>query len=271
MADERHRWVVGPGSRPDLDGIDPDGTPGAPGSKAELETTTEELVFTLADLQNRLWAESRRSVLLVLQALDAGGKDGTIRKVFTGVNPQGVRVTSFKAPTPDELAHDFLWRIHARTPAAGEIGVFNRSHYEDVLVVRVEDLVAEPVWRARYAAIRHFEDQLAASGTTIVKVSLHIPAEEQARRFRSRLTEPAKRWKFSSGDLEVRAKWDQYREAYLDAIEETSTKAAPWYVVPADQKKYRNWAVLQILVATLQDMDPQFPEPSEDLDGIVIE
>ncbi|HRA35411.1 MAG TPA: polyphosphate kinase 2 family protein [Acidimicrobiales bacterium] len=271
MADERHRWVVGPGSRPDLDGIDPDGTPGAPGSKAELETTTEELVFTLADLQNRLWAESRRSVLLVLQALDAGGKDGTIRKVFTGVNPQGVRVTSFKAPTPDELAHDFLWRIHARTPAAGEIGVFNRSHYEDVLVVRVEDLVAEPVWRARYAAIRHFEDQLAASGTTIVKVYLHISAEEQARRFRSRLTEPAKRWKFSSGDLEVRAKWDQYREAYLDAIEETSTKAAPWYVVPADQKKYRNWAVLQILVATLQDMDPQFPEPSEDLDGIVIE
>ena len=271
MADERHRWVVGPGSRPDLDGIDPDGTPGAPGSKAELETTTEELVFTLADLQNRLWAESRRSVLLVLQALDAGGKDGTIRKVFTGVNPQGVRVTSFKAPTPDELAHDFLWRIHARTPAAGEIGVFNRSHYEDVLVVRVEDLVAEPVWRARYAAIRHFEDQLAASGTTIVKVYLPTSAEEQARRFRSRLTEPAKRWKFSSGDLEVRAKWDQYREAYLDAIEETSTKAAPWYVVPADQKKYRNWAVLQILVATLQDMDPQFPEPSEDLDGIVIE
>lgn len=259
-----------PGSRP-IDGIDPDGTPGAPGSKAELETTTEELVFTLADLQNRLWAESRRSVLLVLQALDAGGKDGTIRKVFTGVNPQGVRVTSFKAPTPDELGRRLLWRIHARTPAAGEIGVFDRSHDEDVLVVRVEDLVAEPVWRARYAAIRHFEDQLVVSGTTIVKVYLHISARSRPDGSGVRLTEPAKRWKFSSGDLEVRAKWDQYREAYLDAIEETSTKAAAGYVVPADQKKVPDRWSLQILVATLQDMDPQFPEPSEDLDGIVIE
>lgn len=270
MADERHRWVVKSGTRPDLDGIDPAGTPGAPRSKDDLEEATEALVFTLADLQNRLWAESRRSVLLVLQALDAGGKDGTIRKVFTGVNPQGVQVSSFKVPTHHELAHDFLWRIHARVPARGEIGVFNRSHYEDVLVARVEDLVPEGVWRARYPAIRHFEENLAADGTAIVKVYLHISAEEQAKRFRSRLTEPAKRWKFSSGDLEVRAKWDRYREAYLDAIEETSTKVAPWYVVPADQKKYRNWAVLQILVATLQEMDPTFPEPTEDLDDIVV-
>lgn len=270
MADERHRWLVKPGTRPDLDGIDPAGTPGAPGSKDDLEEATEALVFTLADLQNRLWAESRRSVLLVLQALDAGGKDGTIRKVFTGVNPQGVKVSSFKAPTHHELAHDFLWRIHARVPGRGEIGVFNRSHYEDVLVARVEDLVPERVWRARYPAIRHFEENLAADGTVIVKVYLHISSEEQARRFRSRLTEPSKRWKFSSGDLEVRAKWDRYRAAYLDAMEETSTKVAPWYVVPADQKKYRNWAVLQILVATLREMDPRFPEPTEDLDDIVV-
>ncbi|HMS90044.1 MAG TPA: polyphosphate kinase 2 family protein, partial [Acidimicrobiales bacterium] len=204
MADERHRWVVGPGSRPDLDGIDPDGTPGAPGSKAELETTTEELVFTLADLQNRLWAESRRSVLLVLQALDAGGKDGTIRKVFTGVNPQGVRVASFKAPTAHELSHDFLWRIHRETPGMGEIGVFNRSHYEDVLIVRVEELVPEPVWRDRYAHIRHFEDVLADAGTSVVKVFLHISKDEQAERFRARLDTPEKRWKFSAADLEVR-------------------------------------------------------------------
>jgi PPK2 family polyphosphate:nucleotide phosphotransferase len=270
MADERHRWVVEPGSRPALDDIDPNSTPGAPGKKDDLETDTEALVATLADLQNRLWAESRRSVLLVLQALDAGGKDGTIRKVFTGVNPQGVKVSSFKAPTHHELAHDFLWRIHARTPGAGEIGVFNRSHYEDVLVARVDELVPESVWRARYPAIRHFEDNLAANGTAIVKVYLHISSEEQARRFRSRLTEPAKRWKFSSGDLAVRAKWDHYRAAYLDAMEETSTATAPWYVVPADQKTYRNWAVLQILVATLEEMDPQFPAPEEDLDHIVV-
>lgn len=270
VADERHRWLVDPGSWPDLDGTDPTATPGSPGSGDDLEDATSELVAALAGLQNRLWAEARRSLLLVLQSLDAGGKDGTIRKVFTGVNPQGVTVTSFKQPSAEELAHDFLWRVHARTPKAGEIGVFNRSHYEDVLVARVDDLVSEPVWRARYGAIRHFEENLAASGTAIVKVYLHISAEEQARRFRSRLTEPDKRWKFSSGDLAVRAKWDDYREAYLDAIGETSTQNAPWYVIPADVKKYRNWAVLQILVATLREMDPQFPAPSEDLEGIVV-
>jgi PPK2 family polyphosphate:nucleotide phosphotransferase len=196
---------------------------------------------------------------MVLQAMDAGGKDGTIRKVFTGVNPQGVRVSSFKAPTDEELAHDFLWRIHQRTPAHGELGVFNRSHYEDVLIVRVDELVPEPVWRARYEQIRDFESMLAASGTTIVKFFLHISPDEQAERLQARLDDPSKRWKFAAADLDVRKHWDAYQAAYEEAISETSTEDAPWYVIPADRKWYRNWAILQVLLATMAELDPQFP------------
>lgn len=270
MDDHRPLWRVPAGQRPDLGTADTDRTPIAPRGRKELERESEALVERLAELQGRLWAEGRRSLLLVLQALDAGGKDGTIRKVFTGVNSQGVHVTSFKAPTAEELAHDFLWRIHHHTPGAGEIVVFNRSHYEDVLVARVDELVPEPVWRARYGAIRAFEQTLVDAGTTIVKVFLHISADEQAERFRARLEEPDKRWKFSRGDLVVREKWDAYQEAYADALGETSTDAAPWYVVPADDKKARNWIVLQILVATLEQMDPRYPEPDDGLDDIVI-
>lgn len=265
------RWRVAPGSKVDLDAIDPRSAEGAPGDKAAVELLIDDLVARLGAWQQRLWAEGERSLLVVLQAMDAGGKDGTIRKVFTGVNPQGVRVASFKAPTPDELAHDFLWRIHRQTPAAGEIGIFNRSHYEDVLVVRVEDLVPEPTWRARYRHIRAFEEALADGGTTIVKLFLHISRDEQRERFQARLDDPTKRWKFSAADLDVRARWDDYRAAYEDALVETSTDRSPWYVIPADRKWYRNWAVLQVLLATLEEMDPQFPEPEAGLDELTID
>lgn len=270
MTDELDRWLVEPGTRPDLDGIDTRSTDGAPGDKVTTKLVTKGLVAELAEGQNRLWAEGRRSILLVLQALDAGGKDGTIRKVFTGVNPQGVRVASFKVPSTLERSHDFLWRVHREVPRTGEIGIFNRSHYEDVLVARVDDLVPEDVWRRRYRAIRGFEETLADAGTSVVKVYLHISPEEQRERLQTRLDDPQKRWKFAKSDLDVRTKWDAYREAYLDAIEETSTSHAPWYVVPADRKWYRDWSVMRILLATIARLDPQFPEEEPGLDDIVV-
>ncbi|MCU1497400.1 MAG: UDP-galactose-lipid carrier transferase [Acidimicrobiales bacterium] len=271
MADSHHRWRIPVGIRPRLDEIDTRSTEGAPGKKAETAEATRPLVEELSVLQTRLWAEHRRSLLLVLQAMDAGGKDGTVRKVFTGVNPQGVRVNSFKAPSEEELAHDFLWRIHQRVPAAGEIGVFNRSHYEDVLVARVEELVPEDVWRGRYATIRDFERSLVEARTTVVKVFLHISKDEQRERLQARLDDPDRRWKFSVGDLGVRAKWDQYATAYADAIGETTTDHAPWYVVPADHKWYRDWAVLNILLGHLRALDPQYPPEEPGLRGLVIE
>ena len=207
----------------------------------------------------------------MLQAIDAGGKDGTIRRVFGGVNPQGCEVTSFKAPSEEELAHDFLWRVHKATPRRGKIGIFNRSHYEDVLIVRVHDLVPKAVWSKRYAIINSFEENLVASGTTVVKFFLHISKEEQAERFRKRLEDPEKHWKFRKADLDEREHWDDYQEAFEDALTKTSTKHAPWYVIPSDRKWYRDWVVLSILVETLRDMDPQFPPPEEDLAGIVVE
>ncbi len=236
--------------------------------RKEAGRELRELRRELADLQHRLYAEGRRKLLVVLQAMDAGGKDGTIRKVFAGVNPQGVRVTSFKVPTAEELAHDFLWRVHRAVPATGMIGVFNRSHYEDVLVVRVDRLVPEEVWRARYDQINDFERLLAAGGTTLLKFFLHISPDEQRERFQSRLDEPEKRWKFSRGDLDKRRQWPEYMAAYEDALGRCSTEAAPWWVIPADQKWYRNLAVARVLVATLRRMSPEFPEPEEDLSGI---
>jgi len=270
MAYEHERWRVEPGTRPDLDGTDARGTGGAPGDKEATVEVSRGLVAELSEHQNRLWAEQRRSLLVVLQALDAGGKDGTIRKVFTGVNPQGVRVTSFKEPSSEELRHDFLWRVHRQVPARGEIAIFNRSHYEDVLVARVEGLVPKATWRHRYARIREFEELLAGEGTQLVKLYLHISKDEQRERFQARLDDPSKRWKFSAGDLRVRERWDDYRAAYLDAIEETGTHDAPWYVVPADRKWYRDWAVLQILLHHLHRMDPQYPAEEEGLDRVVI-
>ena len=221
-------------------------------------------------LQQRLYAESRRSVLLVVQAMDAAGKDGTIRNVLTGLNPAGIRVSGFKAPGGPEAQHDYLWRVHHVCPPRGEIAVFNRSHYEDVLVVRVKQFVPEAVWRRRYAHIRHFEELLADEGTTVVKVFLHVSKDEQARRFQDRLDDPEKRWKFRAGDLDDRALWPEFQSAYEDAINETSTEDAPWYVVPADSNSRRNMAVGEILRATLERLDPQIPEPEAGLDGVKV-
>jgi len=264
------RLLVAPKSAVKLKAIDPASTQGAPGDKATTQAASEELNAELSELQARLWAENRRSLLVVLQALDAGGKDGAIRKVFGGVNPQGCRVTSFKAPSEEELAHDFLWRAHQAAPRRGEIGIFNRSHYEDVLIVRVHDLVAKSVWSQRYGLINDFEANLAAAGTTIVKCFLHISKEEQAARFRERLENPERHWKFRAADLEERAYWDDYQGAFEDVLAKTSTATAPWYVIPADHKWYRDWALLSVLVATLRDLDPQYPPPEEGLSGVVV-
>ena len=265
------RWRVAEGTDPGLAGIDPGDPAGAPGDKDETKAASAALREELIDLQARLFAESRRSLLVVLQAMDAGGKDGTIRSVLSGVNPQGCRIKSFGVPSEEELEHDFLWRVHRATPRQGEIVVFNRSHYEDVLVVRVHGLVPEEVWRARYEQIRDFERTLSAAGTRVVKCMLHISKEEQAERLRERLEDPTKRWKFRAGDLEERKRWDDYMAAFGDALRDTSTAEAPWYVIPADRNWYRDWAVLTLLVETLREMDPQFPQAEEGLDSIVVE
>lgn len=253
---------VAPGSRVDLSKIDPGDTHGF--DRERGRAVMDGLLERLTELQERMWAEHRQSVLVVLQGIDAAGKDGTIRKVMTAFNPQGCPVTSFKVPSTEELAHDFLWRIHKRVPARGEVGIFNRSHYEDVLVVRVHDIVPKHVWGARYDQIVAFEDHLAANGTTIVKFFLYIDKDEQRERFQARYDDPTKRWKFALGDLEERKRWDDYIAAYEDALSKTSTKVAPWYVIPANHKWFRDVAVASILEATLEELDPQYP-PGEDL------
>jgi len=225
----------------------------------------------LAALQRLLYADGRYSVLVVLQAMDTGGKDSTIRRVFRGVNPQGVDVTSFKAPTPEELAHDFLWRVHRHAPAAGRIAIFNRSHYEDVLVARVEKLVPEAVWRPRYDTICEFESALAHRGTLICKFFLHIDAEEQKKRLQERLDDPDKRWKFDASDLRDRALWDDYIQAYEEALTRTSTDRAEWTVVPANHKWFRDVVVLETLVATVESLPLRYPPRTGDLEGIVVE
>jgi PPK2 family polyphosphate:nucleotide phosphotransferase len=263
------RWMVAPGKRVRLGRIDPASSAGAPGDKAVTLEAAGALQARIADLQDRLWAESRRCLLIVLQGMDGSGKDGTIRHVFSDLAPQPTTVTSFKDPTELELAHDFLWRIHRAAPMHGEIGIFNRSHYEDVVVVRVKKFVEEAVWRPRYGLINNFEESLAHGGTTVVKFFLHISKEEQRKRFQERLARPEKRWKFRVGDLEDRELWDEYRRAYEDAISETSTPTAPWYVIPADRKWYRNWAVSTVVLDILEKMDPQYPA-GEDVSRIVI-
>jgi PPK2 family polyphosphate:nucleotide phosphotransferase len=238
--------------------------------RAAAEAEFAALRDDFIGMQERLYAEDKRKLLLVFQAIDGGGKDGVIRNILSGVNPQGVRVISFKVPTRLELAHDFLWRIHQAVPATGMIGVFNRSHYEDVLVVRVHNLVAEAVWRPRYEHINCFEKLLVDSGTTILKFYLHISHKEQRRRFQSRLDDPRKHWKFSLEDLEKRQEWDDYMLAFEEMIHRCTTPWAPWYVIPGDQKWYRNLAVMRVIMDTLRHMDPQFPTIEEDLSGIVI-
>jgi PPK2 family polyphosphate:nucleotide phosphotransferase len=217
-----------------------------------------------------LWAESKHALLIVLQALDAGGKDGAIRHVFRGVNPQGCQVTSFKVPTEEELDHDFLWRIHKATPRRGYIGIFNRSHYEDVLVVRVRNLAPESVWQQRYEQINQFEKLLAETGTTILKFFLYISKEEQRERFEARLQDPRKNWKFSMGDVEDRGYWGDYMRAYEDALSRCSTPWAPWHIIPANHKWYRNLVVSQIIVEALDKLDMHYPPPLPNANEIII-
>ena len=220
--------------------------------------------------QERLYAEHRRSVLVVFQAIDTGGKDGTIRNVFEGVNPQGCRVWSFKVPSTEELDQDFLWRYHAKTPGRGMIGVFNRSHYEDVLVVRVKGLVPEEVWAERYGLINDFERLLTLSGTTILKFFLHISKDEQKKRLEARIADPKKHWKFDPGDLVERESWDAYQAAFNDALWRCSTPYAPWHVVPANRKWYRNVLIARTLADTLEAMDPHYPEAAKGIEGLTV-
>lgn len=227
-------------------------------------------IAELQKLEYRLYAEGRRSLLIVLQAMDAGGKDGTIRHVMSGLNPQSCRVTSFKAPSPEERAHDFLWRIHRAVPGKGEIGIFNRSHYEDVLVVRVHNLVPKSVWSERYEQINRFEEHLAATGTTILKFFLHISKDEQRQRLQERLDNPAKNWKITAADATERRYWDDYQAAYEDALARCSTKHARWFIIPANKKWFRNLAISAIIVEALKRMNPQFPPPPPDLAQIKI-
>ena len=263
------RYRVEPGSAIALKDFDPNDT-GRYQAKQEVKEELERQRERIRELQERLYAENRQSLLIVLQAMDTGGKDGTIEHVFEDVNPQGCRVESFKAPTEEELAHDFLWRVHRVVPRKRMIGIFNRSHYEDVLVVRVKSLVPSEVWQERYSRINEFERTLAASGTTIVKFFLHISKDEQKRRLQSRLDDPTKRWKFLSNDIKERARWDDYMQAYEDAINRCSTAYAPWYVVPANKKWYRNLVVARAIADTLDAMNPQYPEPEEDIEHIEI-
>ncbi|HLX87570.1 MAG TPA: PPK2 family polyphosphate kinase [Acidimicrobiales bacterium] len=253
------RWRVKPGHDAGLARRDPASTAGAPGDRAATELSTETQVKDLAGLQDRLWAEARRSVLVVLQGIDAAGKDGTIKHVFRGVNPQGVRVAAFKEPTPLERAHDFLWRVHEHVPAAGEIGIFNRSHYEDVIVPRVHRLLPDDVVRPRYDHIIAFERLLASAGTLVVKLFLHISFEEQGRRLADRLERPDKRWKMSATDLVERDSWERYQQTYEEVLTRTSVADTPWFVIPADHKWYRNWAVGEILLHALGEIDPRYP------------
>jgi PPK2 family polyphosphate:nucleotide phosphotransferase len=255
--------VVPAGSQVRLSGYDP-GETGAYRSKSAAKGDRKHYVARLQDLQEVLWAEGKHALLIILQAMDAGGKDGTIKHVFRGVNPQGCQVTSFKVPTKEELDHDYLWRIHKAVPGRGQIGIFNRSHYEDVLVVRVDNLVPEEVWRQRYEQINYFEKHLADTGTTILKFYLHISREEQKERFEARLNDPTKGWKFSTDDVEKRRRWDDYMQAYEEALSRCSTPWAPWYVIPADHKWYRNLLVSQIIVQALEKLDMRYPPLQED-------
>ncbi len=260
---------VASGERPGIAGRDARDDLGF-GSKEQAQIRLDEVRARLELLQQRLYAEGRRSVLLVLQGLDASGKDGVVRTVFEGVNPQGVRVASFRAPTSTELAHDYLWRVHAALPARGEIGIFNRSHYEDVVAVRMLELQPPKTWKRRPGHIVAWERMLVDEGTTLVKVFLNVSKAEQRERLQERIDDPEKRWKFRKGDLDVRARFDEYLDAYEDVIAETSSEHAPWHVVPADRNWVKSLAVAELLVDALERIDPRLPEPEEGIDGLVV-
>lgn len=261
--------MVSPGSKVRLADIDPGATHGV--DKAAAAERLAKNQDRLAELQYLLYAEARRALLVVLQGIDAGGKDGTIRHVMSGLNPQGVSVTSFKVPEGAEKRHDYLWRVYKALPEWGQIGIFNRSHYEDVLIVRVHKLVPKSVWSKRYQQINDFERMLSDNRVHIVKFLLYIGKEEQAKRFRERLEDKSKNWKFSQADLKEREYWDQYITAYDDVLRKCSTNWAPWYVIPADRKWFRNLAVSEIMLNALEGMDLKYPKPAADLSGIRFE
>ncbi len=252
----------------DLGKVDPDHTFGWKREDAEAEQAQYEAKLT--ELQQRIWAEGKHSLLIVLQGIDAAGKDGTIRSVMDAFNPQGCSVVGFKAPTPQELRHDFLWRIHAHTPGKGSVTIFNRSHYEDVLIVRVHGLVPRKVWRGRFRTINEWERMLTEEGTTILKFFLYIDRDEQRERLQARLDDPDKRWKFASADLPERELWDDYIAAFQDTLRKTSTEWAPWYLIPANHKWFRNLAVAHVLGETLERLDPKYPPAEPGIESIVI-
>ena len=238
---------------------------------AEAKQLVESNAREMADLARCLYAENRRSILLVLQGMDTAGKDGTIRAVMRGMNPRSCQVVSFKKPSEEELDHDFLWRIHKHSPRKGNIGIFNRSHYEDVLVVRVRELVPKSVWKQRYELINDFEKLLTESGTIVVKCYLHVSKDEQRERLQERIDEPRSRWKFNPGDLEERKLWNKYQNAYQDALIKCNTRNAPWYIIPSDQKWYRNLVVSNLMLDTMKELNPKYPEVQEDYSGIIVE
>lgn len=265
------RYRIKPGSAVNLRKFDPGLSLSFDGGKKAGRAEQARLTARIELLQEALYAEGKHKLLIVLQGLDCAGKDGTIRRVFEGVNPQGVGVVSFKVPTEEELGHDYLWRVHRHAPRSGRIAIFNRSHYEDVLVVRVRKFVPRSVWSRRFEHIRGWEKLLADEGTTILKFFLHISRDEQKSRLQERLDHADKRWKFNRGDLQDRALWDEYERAYGDAIRRTSTDWAPWYVIPADRKWYRDLVISRIIVDALEQLGIETPPPSEDYSDVVID
>jgi len=265
------RYRVEPGSKFRIADRDPGDTSLAPDGREPVRNRTEKLTARLGRLQALMYAEHKHKLLIVLQGMDTSGKDGTIRSVFDGVNPTGVRVASFKVPSPYELDHDYLWRIHHQVPARGEMVIFNRSHYEDVLVVRVHEIVPPKVWKKRFDQINDFERMLTDNGTTILKFFLHIDKAEQRKRLQARIDDPKANWKYNSGDLTERALWDSYATAYEDMLKKTSTEWAPWYVVPGNAKWYRNLVVSTVIVEAMKALEMTFPPPGEGIVGTVVE
>jgi len=263
-------YLVEPDSKIKLSNYDPDDT-GDLNSKSKADKLLEQHREKLSTLQDLMYAEAKHSLLVVLQAMDAAGKDGTIRHIFTGVNPQGCQVTSFKKPTLEELKHDFLWRVHRATPARGMIGIFNRSHYEDVLVVRVHGNLSKNELKNRFQAINHFEDLLVENGTTILKFFLHISKDEQRDRLQARLDDPQKYWKVNPEDLKEREYWDDYMDAYEDVFRHCSRKHAPWYIIPANKKWYRNVAISQVIIEALDRLEMKYPKPNFDVSKMKVE
>lgn len=263
--------LVKPGTRVDLSRHDPEARGGFVKNSPEVRDKMAADLESICELQGRLYAEGKQALLIVLQGLDTAGKDGTISHVMSGVNPQGCTVAAFKVPTPQEATHDFLWRVHARVPARSQIAVFNRSHYEDVLAARVHGIVPPAVWRKRYRQINDFELLLSETGTRILKLYLHISKDEQKRRLEERLQDPKKQWKFSPADLPERARWDDYMKAYEDLLSRCSTEVAPWHIVPANHKWYRNLVVADLVAQTLRSMKPKWPAPRPELAQLKVE